>query len=60
MIWVLLFYALVFVFTIRTAAYSFSYFKNKKRGAIPLLLISVLCLISPFLSVLINRLILFL
>jgi len=58
--WIFMFSVLVLIFSVRTAFLSLSYFKNKKRGGIPLLLVSVLCLLSPFLSVLIGRLILLL
>ena len=57
---VFIFYALILIFSTRLSVVAFSLIKNKKRGAIPLFIISALCLISPFLSILVSRLILFL
>ena len=57
---VFIFYAFVLIFSLRLIFFGISHIKNKQRGAIPLFVIAILCFISPFLSVLINRLILFL
>lgn len=54
---VIVFFSTVIIFSVRTFFLGYSLFKNKKRGAFPLFVLSVICLISPILSVLINRLI---
>ncbi len=51
----LFFYLLIGIFFIRTVSFAIYCRKNKQRGAIPLFVLSVCLLISPIISLVINR-----
>ncbi len=55
LIW--LYLGIVLITVIRTISFGIYQLKNKKRGAIPLFVLSFILLISPILTAIINKII---
>lgn len=55
LIW--LYLGIVVLTVIRTVSFGIYKFKNKKRGAIPLFVLSFILLISPVITVIVNNII---
>ncbi len=55
LIWI--YWGIVLITVIRTVSFAIYQLKNKKRGAIPLFVLSFVLLVSPILTAIINKII---